>query len=67
MYSTFFIIKLKKSIRVCGNNKEEEYFIGDEAQQKRGVCLVYYPIEHGIIQDWDNMKKIWYHTFYNEL
>lgn len=26
-----------------------------------------YPIEHGIIQDWDDMKKIWGHTFYNEL
>jgi actin-related protein len=31
------------------DNKEDEFFIGDEAQQKRGVCMVYYPIEHGII------------------
>ncbi len=50
-----------------GDNKGDEYFIGDEAQQKRGVCLVKYPIEHGIIQDWDDMKKIWQHTYYNEL
>ena len=26
-----------------------------------------YPIEHGIIKDSDDMKKIWQHTFYNEL
>ncbi len=49
------------------DSKEDEYFIGDEAQQKRGVCIVTYPIEHGIITDWDNMKKIWQHTFFNEL
>ncbi|KAK6295398.1 hypothetical protein J4Q44_G00346240 [Coregonus suidteri] len=26
-----------------------------------------YPIEHGIITNWDDMEKIWHHTFYNEL
>lgn len=25
------------------------------------------PIEHGIITNWDDMEKIWYHCFYNEL
>merc|ERR1712041_10165 len=23
--------------------------------------------EHGIITNWDDMEKIWHHTFYNEL
>jgi actin-related protein len=26
-----------------------------------------YPIEHGIVTNWDDMEKIWYHTFFNEL
>jgi actin-related protein len=26
-----------------------------------------YPVEHGIVTDWDDMEKIWHHTFYNEL
>merc|ERR1712126_409687 len=26
-----------------------------------------YPVEHGIITNWDDMEKIWHHTFYNEL
>ena len=26
-----------------------------------------YPIEHGIVNNWDNMEKIWNHTFFNEL
>lgn len=26
-----------------------------------------YPIEHGIVTNWDDMEKIWHHTFYNEV
>ena len=26
-----------------------------------------YPMNHGVITNWDDMEKIWHHTFYNEL
>ena len=44
-----------------------DYYVGDEAQSLRGVLQLEYPIEHGIVTDWDDMEKLWFHTYYNEL
>jgi actin len=56
----------KTESAMMGTAKKDCY-IGDDAQAKRGILLIKYPIEHGIVTNWDDMEKIWHHTFFNEL
>jgi len=46
---------------------EQPKYVGDEAQSKGGILSLNYPIQHGIVTNWDDMEKIWHQTFYNEL
>ncbi|KAN0042947.1 hypothetical protein ACTA71_010580 [Dictyostelium dimigraforme] len=56
--------KYEKTMCGIGN---KEYYVGDEAQSQRGMLSIKYPIEHGIVQNWDYMEKLLFHLFYNEL
>jgi actin len=51
---------------MIGVESKSEY-IGDEAQKMRGVLNLVYPIESGIVTNWDNMEKVWAYCFNNEL
>ncbi|CAC5374558.1 Actin, larval muscle,Actin, clone 403,Actin, alpha sarcomeric/skeletal,Actin-2, muscle-specific,Actin, cytoskeletal 3A,Actin, indirect flight muscle,Actin, cytoskeletal 1A,Actin-42A,Actin-4,Actin-71,Actin-75,Putative actin-22,Actin, alpha skeletal muscle 3,Actin, cytoskeletal 1B,Actin, muscle-type A2,Actin-8,Major actin,Actin, adductor muscle,Actin CyI, cytoplasmic,Actin, cytoplasmic,Actin, gamma,Actin, alpha cardiac,Actin, alpha skeletal muscle,Actin-6,Actin, cytoskeletal 3B,Actin, cytoskeletal 2,Actin-1/ len=47
---------------ICVNSTSMDFkdnYVGDEAQKRRGVLSLDYPIEHGIVTNWDDMKLIW--------
>jgi len=50
---------------MVGGDKKE-FFVGADAEAKRGVLKLNYPIEHDVV-NWDDMEKIWGHVFTNEL
>jgi actin-related protein len=48
-----------KHLRVLAGALEGDVFIGQRAQELRGLLKIRYPLEHGIVTDWDDMERIW--------
>ncbi len=44
-----------------------EWYIGEEAMELKGLMKLRFPIEHGVIDDWTLMERIWHYTFYSDL
>jgi actin-related protein len=42
-------------------------YVGEEAQNKRGVLKIENPVQGGLVTNWDDMEKVWHHTLYSEL
>lgn len=56
-----------KHLRVLAGALEGDVFIGQRAQELRGLLKIRYPLEHGIVTDWDDMEKIWDFVYKEEL
>lgn len=52
-----------KHLRVLAGALEGDVFIGQRAQELRGLLKIKYPLEHGIVTDWDDMERIWEYVY----
>lgn len=41
--------------------------VGDEANPLRSFLEITYPIKEGIVEDWDDMAKLWEYTFFTKM
>jgi len=48
-----------KHIRAMAGALEGDVFIGPRAEELRGLLKINYPLEHGVVTDWDDMERIW--------
>ena len=56
-----------KHPRVMAGGLEGDSFIGSRAQELRGLLKIRYPLEHGIVTNWEDMESIWHYVYENEL
>jgi len=52
-----------KHTRVMAGSLEGDSFVGPKAEEYRGLLHIAYPMEHGIVQDWNDMEKIWTYVY----
>ena len=51
----------------CVPTHPQDLMVGDEASQLRSMLEVNYPMENGIVRNWDDMKHVWDYTFNEKL
>lgn len=56
-----------KHPRVLAGALEGDTFVGPRAQELRGLLKIRYPLEHGVVTDWEDMERIWQYVYHEEL
>ncbi|KAJ6633838.1 Actin-related protein 1 [Pseudolycoriella hygida] len=52
-----------KHVRVMAGALEGDLFVGPKAEEHRGLLSIRYPMEHGIVTEWNDMEKIWNYIY----
>jgi centractin len=56
-----------KHARVMTGGLEGDMFMGLKAEEHRGLLNIKYPVEHGIVTDWNDMEQIWTYIYSKEM
>lgn len=59
----FYSIGRPKHVRVMAGALEGDLFVGPKAEEHRGLLSIRYPMEHGIVTDWNDMERIWTYIY----
>ena len=52
-----------KHVRVMAGGLEGDIFIGPKAEEYRGLLHIAHPMEHGIVENWNDMERIWTYIY----
>ncbi|XP_039481423.1 actin-like protein 53D [Drosophila santomea] len=57
------IVGRPRHLNVLLDSLIDDSVIGEAAARKRGILTLKYPIEHGMVKNWDEMEMVWKHTY----
>lgn len=63
---TLYSIGRPKHVRVMAGALEGDLFVGPKAEEHRGLLSIRYPMEHGVVTDWNDMERIWNYIYSND-
>ncbi|OHT17602.1 actin [Tritrichomonas foetus] len=61
------IIGTPNSTQLMVGGQNKDFFVGYEAVAKKDLLILRQPLDNGIVTNWDDIERIWYHCFYDEL
>lgn len=61
------ILRAEEAVGDVQLNIKNGCVCGDEAATNRHFLDVSYPVENGIVKNWDDMERLWDYTFYDKL
>lgn len=58
-----FVGRAKHQKVLPGSMHEPDYYVGNEAEQNRGLLRLRRPLSHGIVENWTDMENIWRYIY----